>query len=171
VSRTIERATEGALVAVSDTGETIALARENSLTIVDSTGERNFGVSDSIRDLRFRPGSSDYIYTGGATVTAVYEDAGEIVLVPYHLLPDVRFTSFSPDGRYIVAIDASGNELLLAKSSGELQARLPLPCSPSELEPANNSSMRFHCADVTRMHVVDLSGSAARVLFVPEPIE
>lgn len=162
----------GARLAVSDDGQAILLARGDSLTRIDAQGESRMVAAGEILDVRFRPGSSSsYLYTDGLSVAVLGQDSATL-LAAADSIPAARLAAFSADGKYIVVLNAAPGELLVAEAAGgRLLSRVPLPCSPAGLESLNEAAMRFHCGAASRSYLIDLAGPAARLLFVPEPLE
>ena len=167
LAKTIQTTARAATVAVSDDGGATAIAIGNALTVVAGDDRKEIGLSRAVRDVRFNAATARYIYTDGV---AVYTNADTMILGPADGLADVRVAAFSPDGRSVVVADGEAGQLLLASTTGEVRARLPLPCTASGLELMKDSTMRLRCENEMRIHVVDVSGTA-RVLFVPDAVE
>lgn len=168
--RETEMPSSEALVAISDDGNTTAIADGSILSLVDSSGERRFGVPSAVRDIRFRPKTSEVLYTVGDSVAVSSVENTTALLGPAESSGDLRLAVFAADGKSVIAVDAS-EAMLVDPRGGAPMARAPLPCTPSELEPMSAAVVRLRCEAGSSTRLIEISEAGVRVLFVPEPVE
>jgi hypothetical protein len=168
--RIIELNSHPAGVAVSDDGDSIAFVEAGVLSVVDANGRRQIATVDVVSDLRFRSNSRNLIYLDGSSVMMATQQGVRIVAGAADGISSPRAVFLASD-RLLLIADAAGNDLIVLDSQTGTSERITLPCTPAGLTAMNASTLGLHCENDFRIHLVQLTSSGVRVLFVPEPGE
>jgi hypothetical protein len=159
----------GGAIAVSDDGDAVAIAEGATILSVFERDQARQIAAAGLRHVSFRPASHDFTYIDGDLVVSVSGGISTLVAASADGVSDARTALRSRDGRSVLIFNAGGKQLLVARD-GTTQS-VETPCTASEIESLAGSDFRISCESSGRVHLIDLSGAAPRILFVPEPVE
>ena len=159
------------MIAVSDDGQAIALVDRFGVGwLFNGDSSRQIPATD-IRDIEFRPGTHELFYIDGDVVNVTSGAVNALLAGPADGVSAPRRGGLSHNGQSFFVLNANTKDLLIGRNPGGVYARVSLPCDASELEWLHDMTLRLSCESTEAVHLLQVSETGVRVLFVPEPVE
>jgi hypothetical protein len=171
VKKQITKPADFGMISLSDDGQAIALVDRFGIGwLLNGDSSQQIPGTD-IRDVQFRPGTHELFYIDGDVVNVTSGAVNILLAGPADGVSVPRRGGLSSNGQSFFVLNANTNDLLIGRNPGGVYARVSLPCQASELEWLHDMTLRLSCELTEAVHLIQISETGARVLFVPEPVE
>ncbi len=171
VKKQITKSADLGMIALSDDGQAIALVDRFGVGWLLNGDSSQQIPGTNIRDVQFRPGTYELFYIDGDAVNVTSGAVTVLLAGPADGVSMPQRGGLSHNGQSFFVLNANTNGLLIGRKPSGVYARVSLPCQASELEWLQDTTLRLSCESTEAVHLIQISETGVRVLFVPEPVE